>query len=120
MVWGQAPGPGWKRVTSEPPTAERRVVGGWRVWSEPRSLGEAGGIGGGGHVASAAVRRAVREAFRGHHSQPTCRARHASGALGRPDPVARWVPKLLSGGGLIGFLQDRGFKIPSPALLGRS
>jgi len=31
-----------------------------------------------------------------------------------------WVPKLMSAGGLIGFLLDRGFRIPSPALLGRN
>jgi hypothetical protein len=31
-----------------------------------------------------------------------------------------WVPKLMSAGGLIGFLLGRGFKIPSPALLGRN
>src|SRR5439155_1049744 len=31
-----------------------------------------------------------------------------------------WVPKLQTAGGLIGFLQDRGFKIPSPALLGKN
>ena len=31
-----------------------------------------------------------------------------------------WVPKLQTAGGLVGFLQDRGFKIPSPALLGRN
>ena len=31
-----------------------------------------------------------------------------------------WVPKLQSAGGLIGFLQDRGLKIPSPALWART
>jgi hypothetical protein len=31
-----------------------------------------------------------------------------------------WVPKLQTGGGVIGFLQDRGFEIPSPALLGKN
>ena len=31
-----------------------------------------------------------------------------------------WVPKLMSAGGLIGFLLGRGFRIPSPALLGKN
>jgi hypothetical protein len=31
-----------------------------------------------------------------------------------------WVPKLQTGGGVIGFLQDRGFEIPWPALLGKN